>query len=106
MRDLYYIIAYTYLICIGILLFVGTLFFPGSFAEMKVSVTNPHLGYFASHILLNLAVIAVFLLFFFIVSFAFGKWIPFKERLRFHFKAFLLTGGVSIVMILINYLIH
>ncbi len=106
MKDAFYIINYTYFICIGILLCLGTIFFPGSYNELKVSLANPYFGVVLSHIFVNIGIILLFLTFMFLISFFCNKWVPFRERLKFYGKTFLGLTVLAIVLVLATYFMH
>ncbi len=106
MKDAFYIINYSYFMCIAILLCLSTIFYPGSYQELQYSLANPYLGTLLSHIVVNTAVILFFLAFIFLASFFYRKWVSFSERYKCYKKAFLGLMALSVLLVVASHLMH
>lgn len=102
MKNAFYIINYTYFICVGILLLFTSLFYLGGKEQMQAQLANRWSFIFA-RIVFNEAILFVFLLFLFIMNFAFRKSVDFKTRLRLVLRAFAWLSLFSVVVIIIYY---
>lgn len=102
MKNAFYIINYTYFICVGILLLFTSLFYLGGKEQMQAQLANRWSFIFA-RIVFNEAILFVFLLFLFIMNFAFRKSVDFKTRLRLVLRAFAVLSFFSVIVIIIYY---
>ncbi|MCW4468525.1 hypothetical protein OGH69_06090 [Flavobacterium sp. MFBS3-15] len=96
MKTAFYIINYTYFICVGILLLFASMFYLGGKEQLQLQLINRWVFIFG-RIVFNEAILFIFLLFLFIANFYFRKSVDFKTRFRLVLRAF---AGLSIVSVL------
>lgn len=97
MKTAFYIINYTYFICVGILLFFTSIFYLGGKEQMQAQLAN-RWSFIFGRIIFNEAIVFVFLLFLFLANFYFRKSVDFKTRLRLVLRAF---AGLSLLSALL-----
>ncbi|MGQ2983837.1 hypothetical protein [Flavobacterium sp.] len=102
MKNTFYIINYTYFICVGILLLFTSLFYLGGKEQMQAQLADRWTFIFA-RIVFNEAVLFIFLLFLFVMDLAFSRSVNLKTRLRLVLKAFLWLSLFSLVFITLYY---
>jgi hypothetical protein len=96
MKTTFYIINYTYFICVGILLLFTSLFYLGGKEQLQSQLVN-RWAFIFGRIVFNEAILFIFLLFLFLANFYFRKSVDFKTRLRLVSRAF---AGLSLLSVL------
>jgi len=102
MKNTFYIINYTYFICLGILLLFTSLFYLGGKEQMQAQLADRWAFIFA-RIVFNEAVLFIFLLFLFVINFAFSRSVNFKIRLRLVLQAFAWLSLLSVLFVIALY---
>ncbi|AWH86634.1 hypothetical protein HYN59_16640 [Flavobacterium album] len=102
MKQIFYIINYTYFICVGILLIFTSLFHLGGKEQLQSQLDN-FWRFVLGRIAFNEIILVVFLVFLFLVNFLFSKSVDFRTRTGLLTKAFLWLTLLSVVTVFASY---
>ncbi|MEL1245060.1 hypothetical protein AAEO56_12350 [Flavobacterium sp. DGU11] len=102
MKQIFYIINYTYFICVGILLIFTSVFYLGGKEQLQLQLGD-FWRFVLGRIAFNEIILVVFLLFLFLVNFFFQKSVDFRTRLKLLSKAFLWLTLLSVIFVFANY---